>query len=512
MDKLDFINFHKIKDEQREFFRYHSSMPTINEFINIGFKNHQDGHLDDAENAYFEALKLDCENAEVCNLMGVLKLQQGEIEAAIDWIKKAISIKPCEYFYETLFQAYIRAEKYQEIIDCEKFVVKDYSKNFSLLFNLALAFKNLKKNLKSIEFYDRALKINPTSYQAWFNLAHVYSVEGQCKNAVSALKICKKLKPKDEDTEYFLSLALMRVKDYNKGLKYFETRLCRETAIALQNKSYPNLAAREKLWQGENIKDKTIFVYYEAGYGDVIMFSRYLPLLKKKCKKIIFYLQKPLIPLLAENGLGIDEIIEGFIPECDLKFDVHTPLLSLPYLLGLKDNEVFEASEGYLHANEKLVEEYKEKYFNNDKLKIGIKWQGNTYYDTDRVIPTEAFSPLLKIKGIKFYSFQTFEGSEELKKLTDKYDITDIGSELIDFGQTAAAIQNLDLVICNDTSLAHLAGAMGKPCIILLPYEVNWRWHDDLSKCDWYDSVKLIRQKQPGDWSSVFDEVLKLLS
>ncbi len=486
-------------------------MPTVNEIINIGFKNHQDGHLDDAENAYTEALKLDCQNAEVCNLMGVLKLQQGEIETAVEWIEKAININPCEYFYETLFQACIRNEQYQKIADCEKIVLKNYPKSFSLMFNLALAFKNLKKNLKSIEFYDRALKINPASYQAWFNLAHVYSVEAQCKNAVSALKICKKLRPDDRDTDYFLSIALMRAKDYNKGLKLFETRLCRETAIALQNKTYPNLAAREKLWQGENIKDKTIFVYYEAGYGDVIMFARYLPLLKKRCKKIIFYPQKPLIPLFEESGLGVDELIEGFIPERDLDFDVHAPLLSLPYLLGLKDNEVFEASEGYLKASEKLTQEYKEKYFNNDQLKIGIKWQGNTYYDTDRVIPTEAFIPLLEVEGTKFYSFQTFEGSEELKKL-EKYDITDIGAELIDFGQTAAALENLDLVICNDTSLAHLAGAMGKPCIVLLPYEVNWRWHEDLSKCDWYDSVKLFRQKKAGDWSSVFEEVKNILN
>ena len=370
-----------------------------------------------------------------------------------------------------------------------------------------MAYKNLNQNKKSIEFYDRALKIDPSSYQAWFNLSHLYSVEGQCKNAVSALKICKKLRPKDNDTEYFLSLALMRIKDYDKGLKLFENRLCRETAIALQNKSYPNLASREKLWRGENIKDKTIFVYYEAGFGDVIMFSRYLPLLRKKCKKLVFYPQKPLIPLLQESGLGIDEMIDGYIPESSMEFDVHAPLLSLPYLLGLKGKKVFESPEGYMYANHELVEEYKNKYFQNDELKIGIKWQGNTYYDKDRVIPTEAFSPLLEIEGTKFYSFQTFEGSEELSKLTSKYDITDIGSELVDFGQTAAALVNLDLVICNDTSLAHLAGALGVPCLVMLPYEVNWRWHDDLSKCDWYDSLKLFRQKSAGDWDSVFEQV-----
>lgn len=486
-------------------------MPAVEELINLGFSNHQNGKLEEAESAYKEALAIDSNNAEVCNLMGVLKLQMSEITPALEWVEKAISIKPCEYFYETMFQICIRGKYYSKIAETEDFVNKNYSKCFSLMFNLALAFKNLKQNKKAIFYYDKALKIDPTSYQGWFNMAHLYSIEGQYKNAVSALKICKKIKPKDRETDYFLSLAYMQTKDYDKGLKLFENRLCRETAIAIQNKTYPNLVNNKTIWKGESIKNKTIFVYYEAGFGDTIMFSRYLPLLKKKCKKVIFYPQKQLVPLFVESNLGVDEIIEGFIPEQNLSFDVHAPLLSLPYLLKLKGDNVFQSPEGYIRANKELTQEFKEKYFNNDKLKIGIKWQGNTYYDLDRVIPTEAFSPLIETNNTQFYSFQTFEGSKELEKLTSKYNIIDIGSELIDFGQTASALENLDLVICNDTSLAHLAGAMGKPCFILLPYEVNWRWHSDLSKCDWYDSIKLFRQKSPGDWNSVFEEVKNIL-
>lgn len=487
-------------------------MATVNEIINIGFNNHQSGKLDDAEFAYLEALKLDCENAEVCNLMGVLKLQQNDIYSAIDWVEKAVNRKPCEYFYETLFQAYIRAGAYEKIIECEKSVLKKYPKCFALIFNLALAYKNLNNTKRAIELYDKALKINPTSYQAWFNLAHLYKIEGQGKNAVSAMKICKKLKPKDKETEYFLAISLMRTKDYEKGLKFFESRFCKETASSLITKTYPNLATEKTLWRGENLKDKTIYVYYEAGFGDVIMFSRYLPLLKKKCKKLIFYPQKPLVPLFLESGLGIDELIEGFIPEQNMQFDVHTPLLSIPYYLGLKGEQIFESPEGYLSANTKLIEEYKEKFFNNDNLKIGIKWQGNTSYDKDRVIPVEKFTTLFDIENTKFYSFQTFEGSEDISKISSNYDIIDIGKELIDFGQTAAAMSNLDLVICNDTSLAHLAGALGIPCFVLLPYETDWRWHDSTKKCDWYNSIKLFRQKTIGSWDTVFETVKKELT
>ena len=482
---------------------------SVNEIINMGFSLHKEGNLEDAENKYNEALKLDGGNAEVYNLMGVLKLQQEDVPAAIEWIEKAIAINPNPYFYETLFQAYIRGDFYNKIIEREDEVLKRFPENFSLLFNVALAFKNLNRNREAIKFYEKALKINPGSYSAWFNLAHLYSVEGEGKNALSAMKICSKIKPHDEDTEYFLGLALMRVKDYDKGLKYFEKRLCRETAIALQNKTYPNKASRERLWKrGENIKDKTLLVYYEAGFGDVIMYSRYLPLAAEKCKKLLFMPQKPLAPLYKDNPLGIDEIIDRFIPESNMEFDVHTPLLSLPYILGLKGDKVFAYSEGYIRPNKKMAEEYREKFFNNDKIKVGIKWQGNTYYDKDRVIPTEAFFPLIEVDNTQYYSFQTFEGSEEVTKLTSRYNVIDIGKDLIDFQQTAAALSNLDIVICNDTSLAHLAGAMGIPCWVILPYEVNWRWHDELPKCVWYDSMRLFRQKAPGDWSGVFEEIL----
>lgn len=477
----------------------------VNKLINIGFSLHKQGKLEDAENAYKEALEADSENAEIYNLLGVLKLQQNDVISALYWAEKAVEMLDNEYFYENLFQVYIRAKLYKQIVKRENDILEKFPNNFSLLFNLAMAYKNLKDTKKAIHYYDKALKVNPASYEGWFNLAHLYSIEGEVKNAVSALKICQKLRPKDKDTEYFLSLALMQLKDYDKGLKLFENRISRETAIALQNKSYPNKASIDRLWKGENIKDKTLLVYYEAGFGDTIMFARYLPLVANRCKKLILSCQKPLTPLFKINSLGVDEIIDSYIPEQNIEFDVHAPLLSLPYLLNLKGERVFAYPEGYLKADENLAKKYKEKFFNNDKIKVGIKWQGNTFFDMDRVIPSEEFIPLMQVENTQYYSFQTFEGSEDISKLRN---IIDIGKDLINFSQTAAALANLDLVICNDTSLAHLAGAMGIPCWIVLPYEVNWRWHSNLSKCDWYDSVKLFRQHKIGDWKGVFEDIL----
>ena len=480
----------------------------IDSIIKAGFERHQNDELDDAENLYREALKLDKNNAEVYNLMGVLKLQKGEPKLAVDYILKAISICPTDYFYETLFQAYIRDNDYKGILIHEETVKTMYSKNFSLLFDLAFAFKIENRFSEALKYYEKALDINPMSYDAWSNVANIYSIEGRTSDAVSAMEVCYKLKPKDDDTAYFLSIDYFRTKNYAKGFPLFEKRPSKKVAFASHNKTMPLSIREDNEWKGENIKNKNILVYYEAGYGDVIMYARYLPLVAKKCKKLIFMCPKELTPLFKINmqHLGIDEIIDTFIPNNPLDIDVYSSLLSLPYRLGLKGDDIFASREGYIVPDMNLVEEYHKQYFNTDAIKVGIKWRGNTFFDKERVVPVEYFKQLENMNNTQFYSFQTFEGSEDIIKLDG---IIDIGSNLINFAQTAAALRNLDLVISNDSSLAHLAGAMRVPCWIMLPYNVNWRWHTDLSKCDWYESVKLFRQKSINDWQSVFDQILE---
>lgn len=475
------------------------------------FELHKTGQLDEAEKLYIQIIENDNKNAEVFNLLGMIYLQKFQLSKAEECILKAISITPNKYFFENLAKVYLEKEDSDKAINLYLELLKIQPKNYDYLFNLAAAYK-LENNIKkSIEYYKKAIETNPKNPDAYYNLGHIYDNMGNPKESIKYYNQALKITPEDMETKYFTSLAYFKNKDYTNGLKYFESRLCKQSAIMTQVATYPNLIKKSPIWQGEDLSEKTLYTYYEAGFGDVLMFIRYLPLLEKKCKKIIFKPQAPLAELLEYNFPNVS-FMKYFLDETKIDFDYHIPFLSVPNVLGLNEKKnMFYGKSGYLKADPNIIEKYKKEYFNNDKIKIGIKWRGNTHYEMDRVIDVISFTKLFNIPNTQFYSFQTFEGAQDLDKIKNDFNIIDIGKTVTNFADTAGAIENLDLIICNDTSLVHLAGAMTKPCIVLLPYHYNWRWHLDLTKCDWYDSVKLFRQKESGNWDEVFDRIYNYL-
>lgn len=481
-------------------------MDSSKEKFNKAFDYHKKGDLDNAEELYSQILEEDENNAEVWNLLGMIHLQKFRLGKAEECIQKAISITPEPYFYECLAKVYLEMEDSEKAIALYKGLLEIYPDNFNYTFNLASAYKVKNDTEDAIKCYKKAIELNPKNPDTYFNLGLIYDNIEQPQNSIEYYKDAIKLNPNDMETRYFTALSYFKNRDYGHGLPFFESRLCRQTAIVTQANTYPHLFREKPVWQGEKVKDKTIYTYYEAGFGDVLMFSRYLPLLQERCKKVIFKPQLPLVELFEYNFPDM-EIIRFFKQEQDMKFDYHIPILSLPYALGLNEDNMFVGKSGYLKADPEITARYKTEYFNNNKFKIGIKWRGNTHYEMDRVIDIKSFIKLFELPNTQFYSFQTFEGAEDLNEIINDHNIVDIGKTVKNFADTAGALDNLDLVICNDTSLAHLAGAMHKPCWILLPYLYNWRWHLDLTKCDWYDTVKLYRQKQRGDWDEIFDRM-----
>lgn len=479
----------------------------VKEQIDIALKFHQAGNLVDAEKIYNKILSEVPDSASTLNLLGLLKLQNKQFDISIQYIKKALELNPCAYFLENLGRVYYEKGNFEEAINNYKKSLELEPNSYSVLFNLALAYKSNNQVEETIKAYEAALKIKPNSIDVYYNLANLYDSKNETLSAKKYYEKALELSKDNEDINYFLGLTYLKLKDFEKGWEFCERyRTSKDCAILTQRLQYKELIDSKPLWQGETLENKTVFVYYESGLGDTLMFARYLPLLKEKCEKVLFKPQLCFMDLFKDNNFNT-EIIDLDTKVEDMNFDFHVPLLSLPYYLNLRSEKDIPFAQGYLKANPKKSQIYKDNYLKNDKFKIGIKWQGNTVYSPERIIPLTAFYKLFNLPNTIFYSLQKGSGTEEMDALPKEYEIQDLGRTFKDFSDTAAAVENLDLVICNDTSVAHLAAAMGKPCWILLPFVPNWRWHNDMSHCVWYNSVKLFKQVEPNNWEEVFDRV-----
>lgn len=485
----------------------------VKERINEAIQLHQSGNLVEAEKKYLEIIQEFPENANALNLLGILQLQKRQIPDAISNLKKASELIPSAYLLGNLGRAYAEDKNFTEAIICYKKALALDEKDFESWFNLGIAYRNINQYENSLKAYERALLINPKHVSLHFNLGNLYDLMNDTQKAIEYYEKALEYNtdPDDIDILYFLSISYIKAKNFKKGLPLHEYRPSRPFAIFCQESTYPEQMKGKPFWGGSDMKDKTIFVYYESALGDTIMYARYLPLLKDKFKKVLFKPQVCFIDLFRENNYGA-EIVDNRMLPSELVFDVHMPLMTIPFVLNHFKEEDIPFPEGYIKANAEKVKEYKEKYFNNNKYKIGIKWMGNLDNDHSRIITIESFFKLFDIPNTQFYSVQKGDGEEELNKIPKEYNVIDLADTFNNFSDTAAAIENMDLVICNDTSIAHLAGAMGKPCWILLPFVQNWRWHTDISYSPWYNSVKLFKQKELGNWDEVFDNVKKELN
>ncbi|MFA6989133.1 MAG: tetratricopeptide repeat protein [Candidatus Gastranaerophilaceae bacterium] len=485
------------------------SESTIKEIIDLAIQYHRAGALFEAEKLYIEALKQNPTSANSLNLLGLVKYQQQLFDDAIFYIKKAVEITPNAYSYENLGRIYFDTGKFDESIHFYKKAIELESNNFELWFGIAIAYKN-KKNLdKAIKSYQKAMDLKPGFTHIYFNLARIYFEKNDIPSAIDCYKKILEYKPDDEDTLYYLGTMYLITQNFEEGWKYFENRISKKFSIASRQKTCPSSVLSQPVWNGELLENKTLYVYYEAGYGDTIHFARYLPLLKARAAKVLFKPQPSLINLFKDSNLNV-EILDNKMPESTLKFDAHIPIMSLPYALGLNFEDI-PFKKGYLKANPDKIKLYKEKYFRNDKLKIGIKWLGNPLCNQNRAIPFEKFFSLLNLPNTKFYSVQKEAGTEKLINFPQNQEIISLGETFNDFSDTAGTLENFDLIICNDTSIAHLAGALGKQCFVLLPFEPEWRWFLDINYSPWYDSIKIFRQKEPDNWDDVFERVYKEL-
>jgi tetratricopeptide (TPR) repeat protein len=423
------------------------------------------GNYVEAEENYKKSIEIDPGLYEGYYNLGILVYEQNRINEAVTYFLKAINIKPDLYLaYYNLGNAYRELNELTLSINSYKKTI-DLKKDFDdVHYNLGVVFEKKRELANAIKCYETAILFNPNNLNARWNLALLYLQSG----------------------------------DFSKGWVRFEVRKDRiKSSKRILNK--PELKT-------ESVNGRKILIYCEQGLGDTIQFSRYLKILKDHGAYVIFEC-KPRLSGIFKDFVGIDELIlEQNNKENNIEYEYHISLLSLPLYFNTTLDTI-PSTVPYLKANQEKVNEWKIIVKNEKYINIGIAWSGSEGNLTgkDRSCKLDDFTPLFALKGIRLFSLQKAENNNQL---CDGYPVINFNNmDLIPFLDTAAIIENLDLVISIDTSIAHLAGALGKPVWTLLPYYSDWRWLLNRESSPWYPTMRLFRQPEPGQWSKGFSNV-----
>jgi tetratricopeptide (TPR) repeat protein len=369
--------------------------------------------------------------------------------------------------------------------------------------------KDLARAEEALASYDKAIALKPDDSQAYYNRGIAFQYLNRPKDAIASYDKAIALKPDHAEAYWNQSLCFLLQGRFDQGWRQYEWRKKREKQVAARSLAKP-------LWLGEkDIAGKILFVWWEQGFGDTIQFCRFAKLAEARGAKVILSGQQPLRELLKQLSPTIQIIDQDKVAA---KFDYHCPLLSLPLAFGTT-LETIPQYMPYFKANAEKSLFWKIKLGEKSKLRVGLAWSGGfrpnqpeVWSDNKRRNIPLAKLAVLKHPNIEFYSLQKGQPAEsELAELMrenwDGPDIIDFTSLLNDFSDTAALVENLDLVISVDTSTAHLAGALGKPVWILNRFDTCWRWLLERTDSPWYPTAKLYRQKKTGDWENVVQRV-----
>ena len=375
--------------------------------------------------------------------------------------------------------------------------------------NRGNALRDLQRPEAALASHDQAIALKPDFAQAHYNRGIALMALRRPDEALASYDNAIALKPDYAEPHWNQALGFLLVGRFEPGWRQFEWRKRLKAPLGLRR--YP-----QPLWRGdEDIAGKTLFIYWEQGLGDTIQFCRYAKLAQARGAKVVLSVQQSLIELFEQIGPAIRIVGPDAVPP---DFDYHCPLLSLPLALGTTLSNI-PATIPYLKSNVEKSLSWKEQLGEKNKPRVGLVWSGGFRpdqteawnFNSRRDIPLAKLA-VLKDPNIDFYSLQKGEPAElELAALIrDRWDgprIIDFTSQLHDFSDTAALMENLDLIISVDTSTAHLAGALGKPVWLLNRFDTCWRWLLQRADSPWYPTVKLYRQEKAGHWDDVVERI-----
>jgi tetratricopeptide (TPR) repeat protein/glycosyltransferase involved in cell wall biosynthesis len=465
----------------------------------LALVEHQRGRNEQALSWIQAALKISPSNAEAQRSAGTILLALGRYAEAVETTRKAVAIQPdLPGVHSQLGKALTMLERGDEAIASLEIALRQESHpNADLLNTLAAALEQGCDFVRAEEFARRALLLQPDFKDGFMSLGNSLSAQGRLGEALRAYDQALALKSDDAMTRYNRSLVLLASGDFLRGWEEYEWRW----SMPVMPSKRP--IVKQPAWDGGEIQGRTILLYSEQGAGDVFHFIRYVLLLAERGARVLLVCPKALHPLLGKVE-GLDQVIAH--GEAIPPFDTHAALMSLPFLLKTTLENV-PAKVPYLPIPAAGTFPLKEGPAAN--LKVGLVWSGGGSYRRNRIRSTslEQFLPVLRLPGIRFFSLQCGPASAELNKLPADVQVEDIGSQVRDFADTAAAMGQMDLVISVCTSTLHLAGALGRPVWGVLSYAPCWRWMLGRSDTPWYPNMTLFRQPKPGDWAGAIAQI-----
>jgi tetratricopeptide (TPR) repeat protein len=368
--------------------------------------------------------------------------------------------------------------------------------------NRGNALQELKRLEEALASYDRALALNPDCADALNNRGTVLLGLGRPQDALASYNRALALKPDHAMANLNESMCRLQMGDFEKGWSKFEWRWQYERSESKRNFTQPSWLGKEPL------HGKTILLYAEQGFGDTIQFCRYARLVAARGANVVMEVQ----PLLKSLMAGLEGVGQTLAKGEQLPaFDYHCPLLSLPLAFATRLDTIPPETR-YLSSDPTRVSKWQGKLGDKTLPRIGLVWSGSALNrnDHNRSILLADIVKLVSDQA-QFVSLQKEVRTEDLPILDERKDIRHFGNELEDFADTAALIEHMDVVVTVDTSVAHLAGALGKRVWILLPFNPDWRWLRDRDDSPWYCTARLFRQPAYGDWDSVIQRVSREL-
>jgi Flp pilus assembly protein TadD len=500
------------------------------------------------------AIDLRDDFAEAWSNKGVALEKLGRLDEAVEAYRHAVAVR--EDYAEALANlgnALSRMGQHEEACTRLRRVAELRPRDGGARKNLGNALRRAGKPVEAVVAYRMATDLNPRDADAYNNLGAALQEAGKVVEAETALRSALSIDPNHKDAHWNLGLALLALGRWREGWVEYEWRRHLREDLG-QKRGFPQPA-----WQGSPLEGMHVLVLCEQGMGDSIQFVRYVPMLAARGAKVTVECQAKLKPLLScldtadkETGRQGDKetLSEGDLSSPCLpvslspclprrgevrviargeplpNFDMHARLMTLPCIFGSTPEDL-PNQVPYLSVDEKRVSEFAEQFGStqhsapstqHSPFTVGLVWQGNTAHKGDRFrsIPLAMFEPIAEVPGVKLVSLQKGYGHEQIEQNRERFELiewsdpTDTTAEaLVD---TAAVMKNLDLVIAVDTSLAHLAGAMGVPVWVAMPLASDWRWLTGREDTPWYPTMRLFRQKKLGEWGEVIERMAEALA